>query len=176
MVNSDKIIFEGIFNDHYGQLYVHALGLVKDEEDAKDITHDVFCYFWENLERYDLKTNILPLLYKMVHNRCIDFIRHINAEKNYISSHFEGMGENSNEDEYDYADYQERMQRVANEIDKLPPQTRRAFVEAVLHEKSYKEVAEFLHIQPSTVKTLISRAYKTLRQNIQFLLFFLYPF
>jgi len=60
------------------------------------------------------------------------------------------------------------------EIKKLPTQTKRAFVEAVIHKKSYAEVAELLHIQPSTVKTLVSRAYKILRSNIQFLILFLY--
>lgn len=173
----NKVVFEGLFNNYYDRLYIHALGIVKEKEDAQDIIQDVFCSFWENIGKYDLSINILPLLYKIVHTRCIDFIRHLNAEQNYISSHLVTSDTESNEDvEYDFADYQDRMNRVNNEIKKLPPQTRRAFVEAVLHEKSYQEVAELLHIQPSTVKTHVSRAYKALRKNIQFFLLFLYPF
>jgi RNA polymerase sigma-70 factor (ECF subfamily) len=170
----NKIAFEGIFNNYYDRLYVHALGIVKEKDDAKDIIQDVFCSFWENIGRYDLSANVLPLLYKIVHTRCIDFIRHLNAEQNYISSRSDTLG--VEDGEYDFTDYQDRMNRVNNEIKKLPPQTRRAFVEAVLHEKSYQEVAELLHIQPSTVKTHVSRAYKALRKNIQFFLLFLYPF
>lgn len=172
---NNKNVFENIFNNYYARLYVHALGIVKEEDDAQDIMQDVFCSFWENIGKYDLSTNILPLLYKIVHTRCIDFIRHINAEQNYISSHLNASDTECDE-EYDFEDYQNRMHRVTEEIEKLPPQTKRVFVEAVLHEKSYREVAELLHIQPSTVKTHVSRAYKALRKNIQFILLFLYPF
>lgn len=176
MPDNNKVIFEQLFNLDYNRLYVHALSWVNNEENAKDIVNDVFCYLWEHFEGYTDKNELLPLLYRLVRSRCIDHLRHLNAEDNYISYQLENEESESlsDEDAYDYKDYDERIARVMAEIKKLPTQTKRAFVEAVIHKKSYAEVAELLHIQPSTVKTLVSRAYKILRSNIQFLILFLY--
>lgn len=38
----NKVVFEGIFNNYYDRLYIHALGIVKEKEDAQDIIQDVF--------------------------------------------------------------------------------------------------------------------------------------
>lgn len=81
------------------------------------ILYKMSLLFLENIGKYDLSINILPLLYKIVHTRCIDFIRHLNAEHNYISSQLVTSDTESNEDvEYNFADYQDRMNRVTNGI------------------------------------------------------------
>lgn len=175
MYDNSNILFEELFNEHYSQLYIHALGWIDNEESAKDIVNDVFCYLWEHLPNYDLSDNILPLLYRLIRNRSIDYIRHKNAQDNYIS-YCLSDNEKFDNDPYDYEDYESRINRVMDEINKLPAQTRKVFVETVLHHKSYKEVADLLGIQPMTVKTLVSRAYKILRKNTHFLLLFLYSF
>ena len=40
---------------------------------------DVFCSVLENSEQFEGKTDLLPLFYVMVKNRCIDHIRHQNV-------------------------------------------------------------------------------------------------
>lgn len=159
-------LFEKLFKSHYRQLYIHAYGWVYDMECAKDIVHDAFCYLWEHFEKYEDK-NLLSLLYAFVRCRCCDYVRHQRARDNYI----EYQQTNWEEDYDDYDDYHERLCKVQRLIDKLPTQTKRVFIECVVNQKSYKETAELLNISPLTVKTLLSRAYKHLRENI---LFFFY--
>ena len=63
MLEAEKTIrVEDLFKSHFHQLYVHAYGWVRDEENAKDIVHDAFCYLWENYERYEKEDNHLLYL------------------------------------------------------------------------------------------------------------------
>jgi RNA polymerase sigma-70 factor (ECF subfamily) len=162
-------LFEKLFKSHFHQLYVHAYGWVYDRECAKDIVHDSFCYLWEHFEQYENK-NLLSLLYTFVRSRCCDYLRRQRAEENYVEYQLTF----SDIETDDYEDYQERLLKVKKLIERLPPQTYRVFIECVLNRKSYKEVAELLQISPLTVKTMVSRAYKKLRENLIFSLLVLY--
>ncbi len=158
-----KTIFEDLFKRHFKQLYAHALGWLQDEESAKDIVHDAFCYLWEHLERYD-NVNLLSLLYKLVQSRCVNHIRQNQAKDNYIQ--YQQFF--SDDEVIDYELYEKRVAQIMKRLEELPPQTRRVFTQCVLYKKKYKEVAELYDISPLTVKTLVARAFKTLRKQILF--------
>lgn len=169
MYKSKTQLFEELFKSHFHQLFVHAYGWVHDRECARDIVHDSFCYFWENFDKYEDK-HLLSLLYTFVRSRCCDYVRKQRAEENYIEHQLTFF----EDDLDDYSDYQERLNRVTKIVEGFPPQTRRVFTECVLNNKSYKETAELLQISPLTVKTLIQRAYKQIREKIFFIFIFLY--
>lgn len=160
------VAFEELFTLRFHQLYVHALSYVEDEECAKDIVHDVFTYLWEHFDDTD-HTHLLALLYRLVHNRCIDQLRHHQATRHYIEEVY-NTAEGEACIEINYKEYDPRLVRIRKGIEELPPQTRRVFIECVLHKKSYKETAELFGISPLTVKTLVARALKTLRKQTEF--------
>lgn len=168
-----KELFNQLFKQYFHQLYVHAYGWIYDEESAKDIVHDSFCYFWEHFDRYEEHKNKRALLYSIVRSRCSDYLRHQGSLKNYIEHQLTWR---ENDDINDYADYTERLEKVKTVIDGFSPKMRSVFIECVLKSRSYKEVAEHFKISPLTVKTMVSRAYNKLRDKIKFLTFFLYSF
>lgn len=174
MQPSDKEeLFEYLFNQYFHQLYVHAYGWVYDEEYAKDIVHDSFCYFWEHFERYKDHKNQRALLYTFIRSRCSDYLRQRNTFEKYAEYQLAWKDDLSIED---YDDYQDRLDKVRAIIDQFPTKMRLIFTECVLKSRSYKEVAESFQVSPLTVKTLISRAYKTIRSKVLFLTFLLYSF
>lgn len=170
------ILFEDIFKLYFHQLYVHALGWVHDEENAKDVVHDAYCYLWEHFDGYSSATNFLALLYTFVRSRSADLLRHQQVVVNYV---YQQQNEALEEASSDYEDYDERIEYMMKAIRKFSPQMRRVFVECVFHHRKYKEVGERLGISPLTVKTLMARAFKILRSQKEFfspilvLLFFL---
>ena len=105
----------------------------------------------------------LPLLYSLVRNSCIDYLRHCDVKSRYASniSQTAENWEESNDDE----DHQERISKVMSAINQLPPQTRKVFEACFLHGKKYKEVAEEMDITINTVKTHISRALAFIRSK-----------
>lgn len=159
-----NIIFEDLFKSYFHQLYVHAYRWVNDEECAKDIVHDSYCYLWEHFDHYTDHSRLLSLLYTFVKSRSIDHLRQTFAKEHYLQE--QAHNELASDESYD--GYEEMVTRAMQALRKLPPQTRRVFVECVLHRHTYKEAAELLGISPLTVKTLMARALKTLRSQPEF--------
>ena len=93
------------------------------------------------------------------------------SKKSGILSKFnraKDSGRDRDDDYDDYDDYDDILARIMGAIRRFPPQTRRIFTECILHHKSYKEVGELLNISPLTVKTVMARAFKALREQREF--------
>lgn len=81
-VSMDKrfdIKIADLYRENQYKLFIHANNLINDEENAKDIVNDVFCSILENENLKENSDDILPLLFVMVKNKCIDFLRHKNV-------------------------------------------------------------------------------------------------
>lgn len=71
-----NILIADLYRENQYKLYIHAYNLINDEENAKDIVNDVFCSILENDSVKKSSCDIVPLLFVMVKNKCIDFLRH----------------------------------------------------------------------------------------------------
>ena len=71
-MNSSQNAIAVLYRKYWQKLYIHAYNLLNDGESAKDVLSDVFCSVLENSEQFEGKTDLLPLFYVMVKNRCID--------------------------------------------------------------------------------------------------------
>jgi RNA polymerase sigma-70 factor (ECF subfamily) len=61
----------------------------------------------------------------------------------------------------------ETSRNIESAIDQLPPACRQAFLLSRYEEKSYKEIAEILHISVNTVEKHIGKALKKLREVLK---------
>lgn len=156
--------FEELFRVNYTRLYFYALNLINDRECAEDIVEDTFSYLWENYDTVVKEVSPLPLLYSLVRNSCIDFLRHCDVKSRYEASIFQMTGYKEDEDDEDEY-HQERITQVMSAIQQLPPQTRKVFEACFLQSKKYKEVGEEMGISINTVKTHISRALTFIRNK-----------
>lgn len=161
---------EKTYAEYREKLCIHAANLLCDDEGAKDVVNDVFCALFESPDRLDEKKDPLPMLYTAVRNRCIDYLRHKQVirknEKSYIEELF------GNFSAADYREYERKIERMQEEIERLPPQMRTVLEAFFLKKKSYKEIGEELDISPHTARTHIVRALTVLRRTLKML--FLY--
>lgn len=157
-VSHKEEIFKRLFKEHYGKLYAYALSFVREDGEAEDIVSDAFERVWKNWERLDTKESLLPLLYTLVKNRCLDFLRHLQTQECYVNWVKKEM--------VDEEDFQEReilIQRVMNLIDGLPPRTAEVFRKCFLESKSYQKVGDELGISINTVRWHVKSALGILR-------------
>lgn len=159
-----NIIIADLYRENRYKLYIHALNLINDEENAKDIVNDVFCSILENDNIQKQDSDILPLLFVMVKNKCIDFIRHKNVvnknEEIYIEEIYSSWTAK------DYVEYEKKINRMQEGIRNMPPQMRHIVEEFFLKERKCSEISEELNISDNTVRTHIARALKLLRRTI----------
>ena len=69
-----------------------------------------------------------------------------------------------NQDHLEVAELESRIWKV---IDSLPEKCREIFILNRFEEKKYAEIAEFLRISVKTVEAQMSKALKTLRENLK---------
>ena len=65
---------EGLFRQHYSAMHRLAYLLLHDDDDSKDVVHDVFAKLL--VEQTELReTTVLPYLLSCVRNQCLNVMR-----------------------------------------------------------------------------------------------------
>jgi RNA polymerase sigma-70 factor, ECF subfamily len=171
---NDLDSFEQLFRSVYPSMVVYARKFVNDVEVARDLAQEVFLNLWENRERTEFHTSLKSYLFRSVHNRCLNYIRHVQVRDNY----HEITEQNMREIEFDYFNTSqstaishilegELEQKINDTINLLPEQCRRVFLLSRYHDKSNQEIAEELNLSVRTVETQIYRALKVFRVELK---------
>lgn len=154
--------FEKVYREYYSRLYYFAYDFVEDVDLSKDIVSEVFETIWNNWEQMDLQ-RIGSYLFVSVKNKCINHLRRNRQTDTY--EHF--LNTIADEDPQYWMDMEEMLHEVLEEIEKMPPKTRRVFEECYLNNHTYKEASEIIGITTSGIKKHIVTGLATLRDHFQ---------
>ena len=137
--------FSELYLIYYPKLVRFAKEFVMSEEDAENITQDVFTDLWEKRE-------------SMNHIECLNFK---NCEKQ--------MFELQSLDRFDVYDISERNQMenlIRDAINSLPKRCRDIFLLSRMEGLKYREISERLGISVNTVECQMGIALKKLRAKL----------
>ena len=66
----------GVLYDRYTtKVYQKCLGMTRDKDLAKDLTHDIFLKAFVNLSKFDHRSKFGTWLYSITYNYCLDTLR-----------------------------------------------------------------------------------------------------
>jgi len=171
LILGDTYAFTEIYNRYKGVLHQHALNMLRDRDEAKDILQELFTSLWINRESTTMQSNLSGYLYTGIRNRVLNLIAHRQVESKYISS----LGDFINKGEF-VTDHRVRERQLAEliekEIDALPPKMRDVFRLSRMSNLSHKEIAEELSLSEQTVRTQVRNALRLLRVKLGFLTLF----
>lgn len=157
--------FKVLFDKHWKRIYQLALKKLPTEEDASDITQEVFFIIWRNRGYLDVKTNFQGYLNSMLRHKIYDFY----AEKNRLpvfipideqADYWDDSFRNSESE-----DYSELNRQIKEEIQAMPDKMRDVFLLSRYDNLSAKQISEKLGISIQTVRNQISNALKRLRDR-----------
>lgn len=160
--------FEKLFSIFFARLNEFARQIVKDEFTAQDIVQDVFIKVWENRKEYD-SVNIEAFLFKMVRNKCLDYIKHIrvinnNHQELQLSAQVEELYRIDFIGDEPYVLIEEELRNeIESIIDSLPEKCKEVFVLSRINGLKNREIATQLGINIKNVERHISRAIKEFR-------------
>lgn len=156
----------------YGRLRIFALSYIKNPDDAEDLVQETLVKLWES--KIDLSTceNVGALLYTILKNKCLDYIKHrvvrlkhnneMLGEYNFLSTNQCAL-----EDESITLITNNQIKEALNSaLAKLPKQTRDVFVMNKFRDLKYREIAQELGISVKTVEYHINRAFVLLRKEM----------
>lgn len=172
----DHVAYTQIFDRFYGVLYLHALKILQDEDEAKDLIQELFEMIWTRRSTLSLTTSLSSYLYASTRNMVLNRIAYKKVRGRYIQS----LGQFMRQEQY-LTDFHVREQQlkqlIEQEIDALPSKMSEIFRLSRTEYLSHKEIASKLSLSELTVKTQVKRALKILKPKfgfvISFLLFFI---
>ncbi len=170
--------FLEIVRQHQDQVYRHAFYLLKNSEDAKDMTQETFIKAWQHRKKLRRKT-VHSWLLKCTQNLCYNQLKRrkfqvhisrkiqghlVDEEDDTLEMLLHRHSNQPNPTPDEIAIKQELKQLVHQAIDELPSNMRSIIVMRELEEMSYKEIAEVVNQPVNSVKSTVFRARKKLRE------------
>ena len=153
---------------HYFETYAalmcnYALNYLNDLREAEDVVQEVFTRVWEkgSLTLGDEKSMKTYLL-NSVRNQCINLLKQ--RKQSYCPVE---LLNHTVIDEQMVTFDEELIREIKEEIDRMPPQTRRVIQGIFFRRLKYQEVADELDVSINTVKTLLKGGIKQLRTRFQ---------
>ena len=165
VLSGDKDAFEALVIDNQRKVYNLALKMLKNEQDALDISQDAFIKAYTNLSSFRSDSKFSVWIYRMTYNLCVDMLRK-SGRANVISlSQEDDSGEvvqldipDTNNDPVSLYEKKEMAEEISAGLSVLPPDQREILLLREISGLSYTERAEALHIREGTVKSRIARA------------------
>ncbi|WP_084163801.1 RNA polymerase sigma factor [Olivibacter sitiensis] len=161
--------FEAIYDRYWPKLFRMAFKFLKDQDEAKDITQDVFVALWTKSQDIVISKSLSSYLYAMLRNKLLNNIEKSKVRNEYLSSleDYINAGELSTE----MALREKELKNIIeNGINKLPPKMRKVFELSRFFDYSYKQISSELNISENTVKKQMNNALNTLRTIKGFIL------
>jgi RNA polymerase sigma factor (sigma-70 family) len=153
--------FERLYRTHVGDVYRYALAVTGNRSDAEDVTQTTFMQAYRALDRGEHPVKPRNWLITVAHNVCRQRFRET-ARRPIEVEYDEDVGEAlvPSDDAPTAADIQRALGQLAMN-------QREALVMRELEGRSYAEIAETLGLSVAAVETLIFRARRALREQLE---------
>ena len=166
----DMKAFDYIYHAYYVYLCATAVYYVHDKNVATGLINDVFLNLWQ--KRESVRFPLLPYLRKSVQNRSISYMRSALYKEVCQTVNDEAIWNFIEEDILSTTDPLQALLRseqskiITEKVEQLPPQCKRILKACLYDGKPYREIAQELNIQVSTVRVQMKKALDSLRKDL----------
>lgn len=164
-----------IFDRFYSLLYLHALKVLLDEDEAKDLVQELFEMIWLKRSSLTVNGSVSAYLYASTRNMVLNQIAHKKVKNRYLDALGEFIGQEEYHTDF-YVRERELKRIIEKEISALPQKMSEIFKLSRTEYLSHKEIASRLHLSELTVKTQVKRALRILKPKLGFLIGVILPF
>src|SRR5215211_146392 len=145
--------FRVLHERYHQRLLAYVRHMLRGNPDAEDVVQDVFERAYAGLRAGDRAIAVRPWLYRVAHNRCIDYVRRAPAAPLQPDELLPG-----GVDPVVEAERRDDLRRLVADLHALPEQQRSALIIRELEGLSYAELADALGVTVPAVKSLLVRA------------------
>ncbi len=146
------------------RIYNYVLRLVRNREDALDLTQDVFLKAYQNVNKLDNVERFGPWLFRIAHNETFSLLRRQRPDRVELN---EAIAEDPGSSPFESGGGRllplELSIAVTAAIARLKPEQREAVVLKVFEGFKFEEIAEILDTPVSTVKSRLYTAFDQLK-------------
>ncbi|HWZ14105.1 MAG TPA: sigma-70 family RNA polymerase sigma factor [Mucilaginibacter sp.] len=164
--DGDKGAFREIYSRYKEFVFAVVVARLNDDDDAKDITQDIFINLWTAREKLAHLNEFKTYLYVLSRNQVVSAYRKQNVRikgENYLSQRLSEI-DHSAEDHRVASDLNGVIVKV---VEQLPETMRNCYHLSKNEGKENGEIATILNISEKTVRNNVSEALKRLKLNLQ---------
>lgn len=170
--DGDAGAFDVIYGRHKGGLFRYMLRQCGNRGVAEELFQEVWMNLIRAREAYTVQAKFSTYLYRLAHNRLIDYYR---AQAGGVPASFdddygpalESIAGRRGDDPAVAADARQQVQRLLQLIDALPESQREAFLLQQESDMSVEEIATATGVNRETAKSRLRYAIFKLRQGMQ---------
>ncbi len=171
----DASAYRGLVERYEQRIYAVVYGMVRNQEDARDLAQDAFIKAYNNLQRFRLESSFYTWLYRIAMNVCIDFHRRRKLRR--TEEFDEGIAARGSDGSVDQIhrkldpgkdlERKQLREKIMVALDELPEEQKQIVVLREIDGMSYKEIAEVLDIPEGTVMSRLFYARKKLQAALK---------
>ena len=165
--------FEELIKEHKKYAYNVALKILKNKEDAEDLSQEALIKVYENIGSFNMNSSFKTWMYKIIFNTCIDFKRKKRLKTSSLDEPIHYGYEDIPKQIEDNEKNPERLlteklnkELVQESIGMLDDDFKSVIILRDIQGFKYKEIAEILECNEGTVKSRISRGREKLKEII----------
>ena len=171
VLKGDQTSYRVIVERYQGRVHAVIYGMVRNREDARDLTQETFVRAYQNLPRFRVESGFYTWVYRIAMNTTID---HIRRQKKRAHEAFEDgvatretggvMSDGAHMDSPGKSLERKRLHgRLLAALDELPEDQRQVIVLREVDGLSYKEISEVLEVPEGTVMSRLFYARRKLQ-------------
>jgi RNA polymerase sigma-70 factor (ECF subfamily) len=171
----DKVAFRQLVERHQRRAFAIAIGLVRDENDAREIVQEAFLRVHKSLDKFKGGSSFFTWLYRIVKNLSIDLIRKPSRREQELfedpsiaddADVFPFISRIDGADPLDVVRRREMAERIQAALDALPPYHRTVIIMREVEGMSYQEMAEAMEVSKGTIMSRLFHARQKLQRSL----------
>lgn len=164
--------FSKIVDAYQARVFGFVRRMVRNEEEALDVTQDVFIKAYRHLERFDGRSSLRTWLFRIAHNLCIDRARRRSRQP--VETSIEPMAADGDPIEIPDVRWDPERLALSNEMSAVVEQavgtmSDKLRIVLLLHDKEdlgYDEIASTVDVPVGTVKSRLFLARAHLQRHL----------
>jgi RNA polymerase sigma-70 factor, ECF subfamily len=169
----DMGAFRLLVERHQRRVFAIALGLVRDEQDAREIAQEAFLRVYKGLPQFHGGSSFFTWLYRIVTNLSIDLMRKPSRREAELHFALEAddtesalVPQATEADPFDVVRRGQLSERIQHALDLLPPYHRGVILMREVEGMSYEEMAEAMQVSKGTIMSRLFHARKKLQRAL----------
>lgn len=141
-VSGDESAFNILARKYQKKIYWHARQMLGDHLDADEITQEVLIVMYNKLKTFGFKSSLYTWIYKIVTTRSLNQIKRKRLKRLISFDNTDEKNLSSSHDIIRDLANKEKLEKVNEALNTLPPKQRQVFVLRNFDQLSYEEISE----------------------------------
>ena len=172
----DQSAFDYLVQKYRRPLVSFMYRMARNSAAAEDLAQEVFLRVYRSRQTYEASAKFTTWLYRIATNRAVNHARDTRHERPEVTVSLDEPDEETGTT-LDVADgtitaeealvRRERMLAIRGKVEALPERQKLAVIMHKYQQMDYKQIADVLKLSESATKSLLFRAYETLREQLK---------